>query len=514
MKKNHNRNSGLLMHISSLPSRFGIGDLGPQAYQFADLLAKNDQYFWQVLPLNPTELKYGNSPYHSCSAFAGNPLFISPELLYLDGLLTKEDLNNNHLPVEQNVDFARVYPLKNKLLEKACCFFEQVPDLQEDFDYFCQQQSFWLDDYALFEVLHSHYPDQKWNNWPVAIRERNSDNLQSSQKKMAEKIRKHKIIQFLFFRQWNKLKKYCHQKNINIIGDMPIYVTYHSADVWAHPELFKLDRNKNPLFKAGVPPDYFSETGQLWGNPVYRWPAHQKEKYSWWIKRIHHNLQLFDLLRIDHFRGLVAYWEIPVEEKTAINGKWVPGGGGSFFDMLNHQFPDLPFIAEDLGVITEDVVQVINQLGLPGMRVLLFAFDDSFPHNLHLPHNHRTNCIVYTGTHDNNTIQGWLEREIKPSQKKQLKKYLGKKIKSTNAHWELIRMAQASVAKLAIIPTQDILGLGEEARMNYPSHPDSNWQWRLTNKQMLDIQNLDFPKLKELTEIYGRNICSKNYHPC
>ncbi len=507
------RSSGLLMHISSLPSRFGIGDLGPQAYQFADLLVKNDQHIWQVLPLNPTELKYGNSPYHSCSAFAGNPLLISPELLYQEGLLNKEDLNNSYLLEQKNIDFANVYPLKKKLTEKACYAFEQLPKLQKEFDYFCQRQTYWLDDFVLFEVLRSHYPDREWNDWPVAIRERDSDALKSIQKKMAKKIKKYKITQFLFFKQWNKLKNYCHQKNINIIGDMPIYITYHSADVWAHPELFKLDRNKKPQFKAGVPPDYFSKNGQLWGNPVYRWPTHRKEKFHWWIQRIRHNLELVDLLRIDHFRGLVAYWEIPTKEKTAVNGHWINGGGHHFFQMLTRQFPDLPFIAEDLGVITEDVVQIIEQLGLPGMRILLFGFDESFPHNLHLPHNYRANCIIYTGTHDNNTVQGWLQKEIKPSQKRNLNKYLGKTIRTANAHWDLIRMAQASVGYLAVIPVQDILGLGADARMNYPSHADSNWQWRLTPEHMTKMIEYALPRLKELTQIYGREKTTKRHKP-
>ena len=503
MKKH--RSSGLLMHISSLPSRFGIGDLGPQAYQFADLLAKNHQHFWQILPLNPTELEHGNSPYHSCSAFAGNPLFISPELLYQDGLLKKRELENYFLPEKPEVDFARIYPLKKQLLEKACYIFNQIPEFQQEFNNFCQQQSFWLDDYVLFEVLRSYYPDREWNQWPSQIKERDLDTLQAFEKKMAKEIKKQKIIQFFFFRQWNKFKNYCELKNIRIIGDMPIYVTYHSADVWSHPKLFKLDRSKNPLFKAGVPPDYFSKTGQLWGNPVYRWSVHRKEKFSWWIKRIRHNLELFDLLRIDHFIGLVAYWEIPAKEITAINGHWVTGGGKSFFQMLTRQFPDLPFIAEDLGVITEDVVQVIEQLGLPGMRVLLFGFDDnSFPYNLHLPHNYITNCIVYTGTHDNNTIQGWLQKEMKSSQKRNLSEYLGKNIRDDSVHWDLIRLAQASVAYLAVITTQDILGLGIDARMNYPSHAYSNWQWHLTSQQMTEMRKHALPKLKELAQTYGR----------
>ncbi len=493
------------MHISSLPSRFGIGDLGPQAYQFADLLVKNHQHFWQILPLSPTELKYGNSPYHSCTTFAGNPHLISPEWLYRDGLLEKKDLNNVYLPEQGAIDFATVSSVKEKLLHKAGHIFAQLPSLQQEFHHFCEQQAFWLDDYALFKVLCSDYHEIQWHHWPDRIRDRDKDTLQAISRKMAGEIRLVKIIQFLFFRQWTQLKKYCQKKNIKVIGDLPIYVTYHSADVWTFPELFKLDRYKKPLFQAGVPPDYFSDTGQLWGNPVYQWSAHHQEEYRWWMRRIHHHLSLVDWLRIDHFRGLVSFWEIPSEEQTAIHGRWTEGAGDSFFRMLTRQFPDLPFIAEDLGVITDDVTQRIERLGIPGMRVLLFAFDEKFPYNNYLPHYYRKNCIVYTGTHDNNTIQGWLQKELKPAYKKQLKQYLGKSIRITDAHWDIIRMAQASVANLAIIPVQDILGLGEEARMNNPARTLGNWQWRLTNRQMSELKENALPRLMEITRTYGRD---------
>lgn len=498
------RKSGILMHISSLPSRFGIGDLGPSSYHFAELLIKNTQYFWQILPLNPTELKYDNSPYHSYSSFAGNPLFISPELLYREGLLKKYDLENVLLPTHYKIDFSKVYPLKKKLLIKACYIFDQLSNLKQEFDLFCKKHAYWLDDHALFEVLHSLYPDKEWNHWPTSIRDRDLNTMQSIQEKMEKEIRTHKIIQFLFFKQWNQFKNYCMKINLKIIGDMPIYVTYHSADTWAHPNLFKLDKNKNPLFKAGVPPDYFSSTGQLWGNPVYRWSTHRKNQFQWWMQRIRHHLELVNLLRIDHFRGLVAYWEIPADERTAKNGHWAIGGGNNFFKILTCQFPDLPFIAEDLGIITEDVVQIIKQLNIPGMRVLLFGFGKNFPNGLHLPHNHVKNCVVYTGTHDNNTIQSWFKKETTLEQKRNLEKYLGKTIKSTTAHWDIIQMVQASVAYLAMIPAQDLLGLGEEARMNYPAHTHSNWQWCLTNTQMSEMKEHALPKLKELTQIYGR----------
>jgi len=317
------RSSGILMHISSLPSKFGIGDFGPRAYEFVELLKKNDQHYWQILPLNPTELEHGNSPYYSCSAFAGNALFISPVILYQDGLLSKVDLENYYLPDSIYIDFSKVHLLKGKMLAKACENFNMTTKFQHEFKSFCQNQSSWLDDYVLFKVLCHQFPKQQWNEWPDKIKERNKSNLKSSIKKMEKEIKNQKIVQFLFYKQWNKLKNYCISDKIKIIGDMPIYVTHNSADVWSNSELFKLDKNKTPSFVAGVPPDYFSKTGQLWGNPS----AHRKEDFDWWKKRINHNLAMVDLLRIDHFRGLVAYWEIPAGERTAIKGKWVTGGG-------------------------------------------------------------------------------------------------------------------------------------------------------------------------------------------
>ena len=503
---NNYRSSGVLLHISSLPSRFGIGDLGPTAYYFAELLKQNKQHFWQILPLNPTELKHGNSPYYSYSAFAGNPIFISPELLIQDGLLPKNDLENLYLPEKTYINFSDIYPLKEKMLVRACEIFIRENKFQDEFDSFCRKQAFWLDDYALFKVIYNQFPALKWNEWPEEIKNGRKKTLKSLTIKMEIGIKKQKIIQFLFYRQWVNFKKYCRVNKIKIIGDMPIYITHHSADVWSNPELFKLDKNRNPSFVAGVPPDYFSKTGQLWGNPVYKWPAHRKQDFIWWKNRINHNLSMVDFLRIDHFRGLTAYWEIPAVEKNAIKGKWVPGGGITFFKMLKKNYPNLPFIAEDLGIITEDVVKIIQKLGLPGMRVLQFGFDENnFPHNIHLPHNYIKNCIVYTGTHDNNTIQGWIQNELTAIQQNLLKKYLGIDFQLKNVHWELIRLALASVAQLAIMPVQDILGLGSETRMNFPSHTDCNWQWRLTNKNMLNIKENALPKLNKLVKTYGRD---------
>jgi len=498
------RSSGILMPIFSLPSRFGIGDLGPQAYQFADLLCKNKQLCWQILPLNPTEQQHGNSPYFSCSAFAGNPLLISPELLQRDGLLTRSELTEFLLPESPEIEYSKVYPCKERLLQKAVLSFSKLPQLQQEFTDFCQRQSFWLEDYALFEVLRQQFDDRKWNEWPLSLRDRKVDNLEEFKKKRAETIKKYKIIQFLFFRQWSELKNYCNSLNIKIVGDMAIYVTYQSAEVWTHPELFKLDKNRNQLGQAGVPPDYFSPTGQLWGNPVYRWPAHRKEDFYWWRRRIAHNLSLYDLLRIDHFRGLMAYWEIPACDKTAVNGRWINGGRKDFFQMLKKEFPDLPFIAEDLGVITEDVIDIIKEYGFPGMRVMQFAFGDSFPHSIHLPHNHIPNGVVFIGTHDNDTIQGWWQKEVKDEQKISINKYLGKEGNATNINWELIRMAQSSVANLAIITVQDLLELGTGARINNPATTRSNWQWRLMSRQWEELQEEALPKLQDLSYAYGR----------
>lgn len=504
VKDVNNRSSGLLTPIFCLPSRFGIGDLGPEAYRFADLLSKNNQHYWQILPLNPTEIKHGNSPYHSSSAFAGNSILISPELIYRDGLLKKSELDEYLLPEKAIIDFARVYSLKQSLLEKVCVVFRESVRWQEEYEDFCQKHSFWLDDYVLFEVLREQYSDILWNKWPVGLRDRNENSLSEIRKKLCSELERQKIIQFLFFRQWEQFTGYCAAKNIKIIGDIPIYVTYQSSDVWAHQELFKLDKNKSQLSQAGVPPDYFSSTGQLWGNPIYKWSAHKKEDFSWWKRRITHNLTMFDLIRIDHFRGLVSYWEIPAKENTAIKGNWVSGGGEKFFQMLKDEFPDLPFIAEDLGVITNNVVEIINRLGIPGMRVLQFAFGKDFPKSIHLPHNHISNCVVFTGTHDNNTIRGWWKNELKLGQKGAIKRYTDKEVNISNIHWELIRLAQSSVAKLTIIPVQDILGLESEARINTPATVCGNWQWRLTNKQIFKLQEDALPELKALSQTFDR----------
>jgi len=492
------RGSGILLHITSLPSPFGIGDLGPCAYEFVDFLSKTKQRFWQILPLNPTDPVYGNSPYHSISAFANNLLLISPELMVNDGFLSQADLEPIPNFPEKRVDYCKVIAYKERIFHIAYENFKKKE--KNDFKQFYSENAYWLEDFALFIAIKAHFKGKIWSDWPKEIRDREPEVLNKMRKQLDEKIEIEKFTQYLFLKQWFSLKEYCNQQGIQIFGDMPIYVDYDSVDVWTKPELFKLNQEKQPSFVAGVPPDYFSETGQLWGNPVYRWEVLRERRYSWWMKRISHNLKLFNMLRIDHFRGLVAYWEVPANEKNAINGKWVEVPAEDFFSVLLEQFPNSPIIAEDLGIITPDVRKIMNRFGFPGMRVLLFAFGDD-ANNPYLLHNHEKNCVLYTGTHDNNTIRGWFENEATPEVKKKLIQYLGREVSTHDVHWEINRLAMMSVADIAIFPMQDILGLGEEARMNRPSTIKGNWEWRLLPNQLTPSLA---QRLSEMTEIYGR----------
>ena len=494
------RGSGILLHITSLPSNFGIGDLGPSSCRFADFLSESKQSFWQILPLNPTDLAFGSSPYSSPSAFAGNPLLISPESLVADGLLSSSDIEDAHLFSNERVDFTAVTNYKEALLQKAFNNFKKKGSSNE-FEEFCVKNSYWLEDYALFAVLKPHFNGVAWSEWPIEIANRNETTLQELKNNLGDKVELEKFIQYIFFKQWFSLKSYCNNKKINIIGDIPIYVNHDSADVWSNPEIFKLDKKKWPKFVAGVPPDYFSKTGQRWGNPVYRWNIIRKNDYQWWIKRMDHNLKLFDMMRLDHFRGFVGYWEIPADEKTAINGKWRKAPANDFFTTLVKRFNLLPIIAEDLGVITPDVINVIKRFSFPGMKLLLFAFGDDFPQSSHLPHNHTQNSVVYTGTHDNNTVRGWWRSEASPESRKRFFKYIGKEVEEESIHREFIRLAMMSVANICIIPMQDVLGLGEDAKMNRPAKTEGNWQWRLKPDQ---INPSLLEKLKEITETYGR----------
>lgn len=496
------RGSGVLLHISSLPSAYGIGDLGPQAYRFVDFLASAKQSYWQILPLGPSGTYLGNSPYNAYSAFAGNPLFISPELMIAEGFITKEEAEEHPAFPATSVDYHAVIDSKRKLLNSAYTRFKNGAGDHKEFSEFCERSSGWLDDLTLFAALKERFKEVAWDEWPADIRDRKKTAIKKYTAELSDRINTSKFYQYLFFRHWNALKSYCNGKNIKIIGDIPIYVSSDSADVWSHPALFKLDDHKKPLFIAGAPPDYFSPTGQRWGNPVYRWDVLKERGYDWWHQRIGHNLQLFDYIRIDHFRGFVGYWEIPAAEKTAVNGKWVEAPGMDFFQSVTTKYPNLPLIVEDLGVITPDVKAVIEHFGFPGMKVLLFSFSSDLPVNPYAPHNYLRNCVVYTGTHDNNTALGWFQRETGKEDKERVFEYLGHEVPEAQVPWELVRLALSSVADVAILSMPDILGLGEEARMNMPSEPSGNWKWRLSADQLTDKIA---KKLSRATSIYARS---------
>jgi 4-alpha-glucanotransferase len=388
-------------------------------------------------------------------------------------------------------------------MEKAYQRFNQRGNGREPFEAFCLENSSWLENFSLFVVLKKRFDGKAWNQWPKELRDRDLKSLKAIEKEYQKQIEKEKFWQYLFFKQWHSLRDYCQKKGVHLVGDIAIYVNLDSADVWANPELFKFDGEKRPLFVSGVPPDYFSKTGQLWGNPVYRWNVLKKSGYRWWVKRIVHNLKLFDVLRIDHFRGLVAYWEVPAGEKTAINGRWVKVPVKDFLNTLNKKFPHLPIVAEDLGVITPDVREVMDHFALPGMKVLMFAFGEDHPMHPYLPHTYKENFLVYTGTHDNNTVRGWFEGEASVDEKRRLFRYLGREVPVEEIHWALIRLAMMSVARWVILPMQDVLGLGAEARMNMPSVAHGNWEWRLLPGQITASVS---ERLMEITETYGRGI--------
>ena len=451
------RGSGILCHITSLPSSYGIGDMGPAAYRFVDFLAETKQSYWQILPLNPTDPVFGNSPYHSISAFACNPLLLSPELMVHEGWLTEEDIASvPHFPKGQ-VDYDAAIAYKERFFQLA---YQRFGESTHHYDHerFCSENAGWLDDCALFVALSNHLEGDVWSDWPHEIRDRKPEALESASRELKDTIEREKFFQYLFHQQWTALKRYCNDRGVQIIGDMPIYVDYNSVDLWANPELFKLDDEKKPYVVAGVPPDYFSATGQLWGNPVYRWDMLKERRYDWWVRLMRQNLRLFDFVRVDHFRGLVAYWEVPATENTAINGTWIEAPVVDLFNELTKRFPLLPIIAEDLGLITPDVREVIQRFELPGMKILLFAFGEDLPSHPYIPHNLVKNCLIYTGTHDNNTVRGWFEGEATPEEKRRLFDYLGRKVSADEIHWELTRLAMMSVANVAIIPMQDILG--------------------------------------------------------
>lgn len=481
------RSSGILLHITSLPGRFGIGDLGPCAFEFADFLSEAGQKIWQVLPLNPTG--YGDSPYQCFSAFAGNPLLLSLERFVDQGILTSYDLLNAPAFAEGSVDYGSVITFKFSALRRATqVFFADASSSDRAaYDQFCKSCSSWLDDYALFMAAKDQHGGIMFTQWDSAICRRDPDALGSWAAKLSPEIRAYKYWQFEFFRQWDRLKTHCRGRGVRFMGDIPIYVSHDSADVWSHPDLFYLDAEGSPTVVSGVPPDYFSATGQLWGNPIYRWDVLASTGYQWWIERFRASLGLFDMVRLDHFRGFEAYWEVPAHENTAINGRWVKGPGEDFFSALQKTFGDLPIVAENLGVITPPVEKLRKQFGFPGMSLLQFAFGNDPQGPSFRPHNYHRDLVAYTGGHDNDTTVGWWNSSAGIGSTRTPEDVLNEHAfaraylnfhDDSEINWVMIRAVIASVAETAIVPLQDVLGLGTEARMNLPASMSGNWKWR------------------------------------
>lgn len=498
------RSAGILLHPTSLTGPFGIGDLGPQAHRWIDFLSEVGCGLWQILPLGPTG--YGDSPYQSFSAYAGNSYLISPELLLKDGLLHSNDLVEIPDFPPGKVDFGVLIPWKIGLLDRAFIQFQQdsPKKLSAEFIEFKSKHSFWLDDFSLFMALKEAHGDGSWVDWPQKLRTRDTQAIQEARGKHSTAIQRQEFRQFIFQRQWASIREHAKKENILIIGDIPIFVAHDSAEVWARPELFNLDQMGNPKAVAGVPPDYFSETGQLWGNPLYRWEIHQADGYSWWMKRLSAVLNRVDIVRLDHFRGFAGYWEVPFGEVTAVNGRWVDGPGEDFFSMVEQTLGDLPIIAEDLGVITPDVVAMRENFNLPGMRIVQFAFTGD-PNETFLPHNHEKHGVVYTGTHDNDTSRGWYER-VPEQEKSFYRRYLNRD--GSQVAWDMIRAAWGSVAVFALAPMQDFLNLGNEARMNYPGNPSGNWTWRMPDSALNEPLGT---AIQEINYLYGReNLPAEN----
>lgn len=498
------RASGVLLHPTSLPGPHGSGDLGASSYHFIDWLATAGQKLWQVLPLG--NIGAGFSPYMSPSAFAGNPLLIDLHELAARGWLSPEDLQADPDFDAQTIHFEKVVPWRQQRLAKAAAAFfgsASAPD-REDFSQFCEQQAGWLEDYALYMALCDAHGKASWQQWPDGLAQRTPSAITEARRHFNDAINIQKFLQWSFFRQWQAVRRYAHGKGIQVIGDAPIFVALQSADVWSKRHLFELDAMGRPEAVAGVPPDYFSATGQRWGNPLYRWSTHSQEGYQWWIERVRCSLQLFDMLRIDHFRGFAAHWRIPVHEATALKGEWVLGPGAALFDALAGALGPLPIIAEDLGIITPDVVSLRRRFDLPGMAVLQFAFGGDSG-NLYLPHNHHSDLVVYTGTHDNNTSVGWWQ-SMTDEERNRLGDYLG--ATPTEIHWNLIRLACASVADTAIYPLQDVLGLDATHRMNVPGHGNHCWRWRFSWEQ---FGAEPAERLAALCRLYRRDGTPLNY---
>ncbi len=499
--------SGLLLHPTSLPGNSGIGELGENAFQFIDFLSECGQRYWQILPLNPVTEEYGFSPYISFSAFAGNPLLISLSELVREKLLTKKDLNKLENSHPEQVDYDTVHKEKTALLEKAYSKFQKQPRGKQALERFYRKHHAWLEDFTLFMALRETASNKDWTKWDRSLVERNAQALAQSRRKLKKRIAFYAFCQFLFFRQWENLHNYARKKNIQIIGDIPIYVGFQSAEVWQNQEIFDLDpQTKQPFKVAGVPPDYFSATGQLWGNPLYRW-IEQTGEFSrpvidWWQKRFTQIFSMVDIVRVDHFRAFESYWAIPADSKTAITGKWVQGPGTLFFQQIEKALGKVPIIAEDLGMITPAVIQLREQLNFPGMKVLQFAFDGD-PQNAHLPHNYNhSNFIVYTGTHDNMTLTGWFN-SLSEENKNKIITYLKNNCPAPVAadfHWQMIELAAQSRADICIFPLQDLLGLGPEATMNRPGIAFGNWRWRFNSSLITDQIKKNIQKITARTQ--------------
>ena len=493
------RASGILLHPTSLPGRYGIGDLGAQAYRFVDFLEDSQQSLWQILPLGPTG--HGNSPYMAYSAMAGNPLLINLENLQAQGLLDPEDFTLGQGFSDQAVDYQAVYAFKLSLLKKASERFKDIANEgdRKEFDDFRKHCRNWLEDYGLFMALKDENGGVPWSQWDSAIAQRDPFVLNQYRVDLASEIFFHEYMQFEFYRQWSGLKNYANDRGIKIVGDMPIYVAHDSADVWARPENFMLDPDTlEPSQMAGVPPDYFSATGQLWGNPTYNWEAVEADGFKWWLQRLQASLEQVDIIRIDHFRAFAAFWAVPAGHETAMDGEWINAPGEAFFETVERELGQLPFLAEDLGLIDEDVEALRDKFDLPGMKILQFAFGGDHK-NPYLPFNIDNNFVVYTGTHDNDTTVGWFAQATE-YEKQRLAAYIGA-FNPDSVHWSMIRLAMSSTANQAITPLQDLLGLGSQARMNTPGVGNGNWEWRYSQAMLTPTMS---EQLKQMTELYGR----------
>ena len=495
MKK---RQSGVLMHISSLPGKYGIGSFGQSAYDFVDFLVRTKQRYWQILPLGTTS--YGDSPYQSFSAFAGNTYFIDFDILIEEGLLNEVDVKGADFGDDpRKVDYAKIFDARRPIMEKAVARFLEADDLS-DYESFVEQNAAWLEVFAEYMAIKEHFDNLAWTEWPdEAIRRRDAASLASYREKLADKLTYHRVTQYLFFKQWLRLKAYANEHHIEIVGDMPIYVAADSADVWAQPHFFKTDAVGKPTCVAGCPPDEFSETGQLWGNPIYDWEAMDKDGYAWWIERLRESFKIYDIVRIDHFRGFESYWEVPAGSETSASGKWVKGPDYKLFAAVKEALGDLNIIAEDLGFMTDEVIELRERTGFPGMKILQFAFNPD-DESIDSPHLAPNNSVMYTGTHDNNTVLGWYKDEIDDATRQYMAQYTNRKEYETVPH-AMLRTIFASVSFMAIATMQDLLELDSAARMNYPSTIGGNWTWRMTAEELNPIVE---GELYSLTKTYRR----------